>query len=624
MTALAALTLSLATAQVMTAQAPPDLAAIESCEDSLDIAIFITPRYAHRKAPMRAMVVSNDPLPEVSILALAPDGTQSELPMRSFGGPPYGWVGTVEEPQRGKWRVAVNTRDGIVACQNTRVRPRAYGNNELEAEVDPVWKASIKWERDTENLFSLWVEYLFYAPPDQDLSWRPLHEVLRDSSRNLLYNHLNLREDSASKRGLWLKPDCADLSYTLRAYFAWKMRLPFALRGCTRGSATRPPRCGDISTNRMLAEESGRVKAFERFARKRVAGTVHSSSGRTLPADEKSDFYPVAMTRHGLRPGTTYFDPYGHAMTISSWFPPTHDKAGVLVAVDAQPDGTIGRRIFWRGSFLFPEDGTQNGAGFKRFRPVVFDRRTGAAKELSNEEIQASIDYGDVSLEQWEMGKDGFYEAMDALITPNPLPPDKALIAQIDALEQQVRRRVQSVDNAEKWKREHPGRTVPMPEHAAIFLTSGPWEDYSTPSRDMRLLIAMDTVLNFPARVLAHPHRFVLSAGQTPESAKLAMESLIREVGAERRFTYTRTDGSQWTLSLVDVLDRAKAFEMSYNPNDCPERRWAAPEGSEEAGPCRDNAPEAQRERMREYREWFAKRERPQKKKKKKRKKRRR
>ena len=44
-------------------------------------------------------------------------------------------------------------------------------------------------------------------------------------------------------------------------------------------------------------------------------------------------------------------------------------------------------------------------------------------------------------------------EAMDALITPNALPPDKALIAQIDALEQQVRRRVQSVDNAEQWKR---------------------------------------------------------------------------------------------------------------------------------------------------------------------------
>ena len=356
------------------------------------------------------------------------------------------------------------------------------------------------------------------------------------------------------------------------------------------------------------------MKAFEHYARRRVAGTVHSSSGRTLPSDEKSDFYPVALNRQGLRPGTTYFDPYGHAMTIASWFPPSGDQAGVLVAVDAQPDGTIGRRIFWRGSFLFPEDGAMSGAGFKRFRPVVFNKRTGVARELSNAEIQASRDYADVSLEQWEMGKDGFYEAMDALITPNALPPDKALIAQIDALEQQVRRRVQSVDNAEQWKRERPGRTVKMPKGPSIFLTAGPWEDYSTPSRDMRLLIAMDTVLNFPRRVLDYPHRFTLKPGQSPESARAEMERLIREIGAERRFEYQRTDGSTWTLSLVDVLDRAEAFEMSYNPNDCPERRWAAPEGSEEASTCRDNAPEAQRKRMREYRPWFTKRERPRKK----------
>ena len=614
MLALSALGLALASAHLVTTAPPPDLATLEACEDSLDIAIFVTPRYAHKKAPMRAMVVSEEALSDVAILALAPDGTQSELPMRAFGGPPYGWVGTVESPTRGKWRIAVQSAKGIVACQDTRVRSGPYAKDTLEAEVDPVWKATIKWERDTENLFSLWVEYLFYAPPEEELSWRPLHQVLRDKSRNLLYNHLNLREDSAGKRGLRLKPDCADLSYTLRAYFAWKMRLPFAMRGCTRGSSKRAPRCGDISTNRIMAEENGRVKAFEHYARRRVAGTVHSSSGRTLPSDEKSDFYPVALNRQGLRPGTTYFDPYGHAMTIASWFPPSGDQAGVLVAVDAQPDGTIGRRIFWRGSFLFPEDGAMSGAGFKRFRPVVFNKRTGVARELSNAEIQASRDYADVSLEQWEMGKDGFYEAMDALITPNALPPDKALIAQIDALEQQVRRRVQSVDNAEQWKRERPGRTVKMPKGPSIFLTAGPWEDYSTPSRDMRLLIAMDTVLNFPRRVLDYPHRFTLKPGQSPESARAEMERLIREIGAERRFEYQRTDGSTWTLSLVDVLDRAEAFEMSYNPNDCPERRWAAPEGSEEASTCRDNAPEAQRKRMREYRSWFTKRERPRKK----------
>ena len=67
------------------------------------------------------------------------------------------------------------TTQGVVACQDTRVRRGPYGRD-VEAEVDPVWKASIKWERDTENLFALG-QYLFYAPPEEELSWRPLHRV---------------------------------------------------------------------------------------------------------------------------------------------------------------------------------------------------------------------------------------------------------------------------------------------------------------------------------------------------------------------------------------------------------------------------------------------------------------
>jgi hypothetical protein len=56
---------------------------------------------------------------------------------------------------------------------------------------------------------------------------------------------------------------------------------------------------------------------------------------------------------------------------------------------------------------------------------------------------------------------------------------------------------------------------------------------------------------------------------------------------------------------------RARGFEMSYNPNDCIEIRWAAPEGSDEMRSCRRHAPAEHRARMRQYREWFATRQRP-------------
>ena len=72
------------------------------------------------------------------------------------------------------------------------------------------------------------------------LSWKALHEVLRDKSRNLLFNHLGLGED---EKGLVIQPDCADLPYFLRAYFAFKMGLPFGYAKCTRGGGGKPPQC---------------------------------------------------------------------------------------------------------------------------------------------------------------------------------------------------------------------------------------------------------------------------------------------------------------------------------------------------------------------------------------------
>ena len=80
-----------------------------------------------------------------------------------------------------------------------------------------------------------------------------------------------------------------------------------------------------------------------------------------------------------------------------------------------------------------------------------------------------------------------------------------------------------------------------------------------------------------------------------------------RELAA-RKFSYTRSDGSQWTLSLKDVVDRAGDLEMAYNLNDCVELRWGAPEESDEASTCKRHAPAAQRAKMTEYRTWFRER----------------
>jgi hypothetical protein len=205
---------------------------------------------------------------------------------------------------------------------------------------------------------------------------------------------------------------------------------------------------------------------------------------------------------------------------------------------------------------------------------------------------------------------EAFYDRMDDVMSPAPLDPMRALTEAITALEEQVKARVTSVENGRKYQVEG-GREVDMPDGASIFETTGAWEDFATPSRDLRLLIAIDVVRGFPDRVARRPERYAMPKDKTVESVKTELDGTLASELAARKFAYTRTDGSQWTLALKDVLDRITALEMAYNVNDCVELRWGAAEGSEEAGPCKQRAPQIQRAKMSDYRAWFSERRRP-------------
>ena len=150
-----------------------------------------------------------------------------------------------------------------------------------------------------------------------------------------------------------------------------------------------------------------------------------------------------------------------------------------------------------------------------------------------------------------------------------------------------------------------------MPDGAAIFETTGPWEDFSTPSRDLRLLIAIDVVLGFPDRVARRPERYAMPKEKSVPGVKAELQSVLASELAARKFSYPRSDGSSWTLALRDMAERAVDLEMAYNPNDCVELRWGAAARSEEASTCKRYASSAQRAKMTKYRMWFHERRRP-------------
>jgi hypothetical protein len=617
-----------------------------TCEDAAEVAVLPSPMVPWKGAPLRVVFVAEKPL-EGELSLIAPDGSVAAKSRERHGGPPYFWFAEIKSPAAGKWRATLARDRAPAGCSTIthEIAVRADAPPRPGTAAGSVWPLRGTWTRATENLFAAWIEKLFDDPLDAAPSWPALHFVLRDPSRNLLFNHLGLGEDAMK---MVLRPDCADLPYFLRAYFAFKLGLPFGFSKCTRGAGGKPPTCpqwfsiqnaedarpppppppslppqataqsgfwgpgapvapiAPPPTPKRLAP--GTTGAFADFLQI-LADSVHSGSGRTAASDNNTDYYPVPLTQEALRPGTVYADPYGHILMIVRRVPQSDDAAGVILAVDGQPDGTVARKRFWRGNFLFARDPALGGPGFKRFRPVVLGKNN-VLRRLNNDEIGKDPRYADFSLDQSRLEVEDFYDRMDDVMSPSPLDPLRAMQEAIAALEEQVKGRVTSVENGRKFQ--SGGRAeASMPDGAAIFETTGAWEDFSTPSRDLRLLIAIDVVLGFPDRVARRPERYAMPKEKSVAAVAAELRSVLASELAARKFSYPRSDGSAWTLALKDVADRVADLEMAYNPNDCVELRWGAPPKSDEASTCKRYASSAQRAKMTKYRAWFHERRRP-------------
>ena len=571
------------------ADMPVALAEDSYCTETGETHLWISPLNPKADEPVKIMAVSTDgPVTELALIDS--QGQRMPLQSRHRGGPPWSLAAALENYTKGDYRVVAERNGELTACH-----PLSIGGSAAQEKPK-------SWGLDTEAFYSAWIETLFGAPPEENLSYPSLEPVLRNPERNFLYNHLGLNED----KNLPLTPDCADLPYTLRAYFAWKTGLPIAFRACGRGSAKAPPQCGAVTINTGFTQGIGTQASFRKVSRQ-LADAVHSGSARTRLEDESTDLYPIPLSRETLWPGTVYADPYGHVLVLVEWVPQSANP-GMLLAVDAQPDNSVTRKRFWEGTFLYARN-AGSGPGFKAFRPLV-SKTSGGLRVLANDELADNPGFKPFSLEQDQLTPDDFYARMAKLVNPGGLDPKQAYEATLDALVEQIETRVTSVNNGEAYFRKSPGSVIPMPNGAAIFQTIGPWEDYSTPSRDMRLIIAINVLNDLPGKIERHPELFVMN-GMSPEEAKAEIEQYHAKRIQERSIRYTRTDGSPWELTLAEVLARKPAYEMTYNPNDCAEMRWGAKPDTEEYSTCRRHAPAVQHAKMEQYRAWFREARRP-------------
>jgi len=563
--------------------------------------MIVLPENPGQGQSMHVLLFSPSVIRKVKIIVDGPAGTLK--PVKSRTGQEFAYWRIDEFPVTsiGNYKVSL-IADGRTVSEREYLVSSSQGAPPSKV----VWKTKRGWDAAMEDLYSAWISALFQGC-DPESSWPSLHEVTRNPEQNFLYNSLALDEDyKDGKNTVIMQPDCADNPFFLRAYFAWKLGLPFGYHICDRGYVGRNPRPGQWITNESATSKANPVDAFNNFLRKMKDG-VQSATARTALDDEKSDYYPISLTQSSLRPGTVFADPYGHTLILTGRVPQTRNHPGLQLAVDAQPDGTVGIKQFWKGNFLFNTRGVVGEPGFKAFRPIAFNN--GVAHPMKNKELDAESGFIPFSMQQKKMEPDVFYSTMERLINPAPLDPETALTGLINALHEQLKVRVTSVANGEAYFKSHPGAVIVMPSGAAgIFQAGGPWEDFSTPNRDLRLLIAIDAVLDFPERVAVSPADFKISGQLSPEQVRKKLQAVLDRKVSDLSITYDGTDGTAQKLTIAEILARREAFEMAYNPNDSVEIRWGAPEKSTERSKCRRRAPANQLEKMRAARKWFSER----------------
>lgn len=321
--------------------------------------------------------------------------------------------------------------------------------------------------------------------------------------------------------------DCGRLSYGLRSYFAWKNGLPFGYVTGVDGAGgdLRYSPDGNHPTSRVdLINPNVNANPDGLLVMRNMIDSVNTAMYRYHPKSDAvlgkpfPDFYPVAIQKGSIVPGTVIYDPNGHAATV---YEVSDD--GRIKYIDAHPDQSMTRGTYDQ-RFVRSRPGM--GAGFKRWRPLQLVGATKIGDEFVGGHIlgSANKDIKDYSMDQfygndpkinptrldgsWSAGrfliKDKSFEYYEWVRTSlatgelryEPLQELKSMISDsCDYFKDRVGAVQMSIDKNIAVQ-PHPGN---LPNN--IYGTDGDWELYSTPSRDAELKTSLkgmyDQVVKF-------------------------------------------------------------------------------------------------------------------------------
>lgn len=432
-----------------------------------------------------------------------------------------------------------------------------WAGSEWRAPLAQSWPAERVWNDKLEEEYA---EFVFRL--GQAVAQRRCHHLdacLRDPVANVLY-------EAQTDPDLVLGVDCGDLPYVLRGYFSFKKHLPFGFVCGVDGVGEHVRYMSNVFPTKFCSWQGYKTP---RDVLSSMSGAVHSGMYRMAPEVETSDFYPVALSRRAVRPGTVYYDPNGHVLTVADV-----QKDGSVYLMDGHPDGSLTWKRF---GAAFALGGRGQGGGFKNFRTVRLEGKE--LRRARNEELALFDGQTQWDRSLWPLvGGQGNYHALVkqrlALSTTPDVETD--FRESLRALCRDVQERVDSVQEAVRAGlsgKPHPGELPPN-----IYGALGDWELYATPSRDARLRAAVREIHDLVAAV----------PKDSPQVAQLLRIWKQEHGKPECQFSYLNSQGRAVPLGIGEVLRRI--YALSFDPYHCPELRWGARPDSEEGRSCPGDA----------------------------------
>jgi hypothetical protein len=368
------------------------------------------------------------------------------------------------------------------------------------------------------------------------------------------------------------KPDCGRLAFLLRAYYAYRMRLPFAyseidnptLEGRYTAGGNRVTGHTDQADFDYLEDFFGSAVGSFFTAYYRIPASTDIKSPNAF-----ADIYPVSMSHDGVRPGTVYYDTNGHIAIVLDV------KAdGSIDTWNGHPDGSNSLRTFNTVNFA-PPSSSRNLGGFLRFRGWKTKGNSADLRAIPNPE-QPSF-----SLEQYgtrmHNGKEytNYFEWVKARLgnggKTNPLLQFRGMVEELCTKLQDRNVSVQKAIDAGLSNAKHPG----LPPN--IFGAEGDWESYSTPSGDLRSKMGYSELYSLVKQsisaIAANNRADYDFAGTANDLAKAYM-SAWNEYNAKPTCVANARNSKGGAMPITLQTALKTTFDWSFDPYHCEELRW--------------------------------------------------